>query len=304
MEMQQVRYFLALAEQLNITRAAEACNVTQPALTRAIKGLEGEFGGTLFHRERNNSHLTELGRTILPYVTAIHDQSAAAKEKSRAFRQLDDVSLKLGVMCTIGPYVLSDLVRKFHAEFSGVSLSISEDSDHDAAEQLMKGELEIAIVNKTNAEDERLHCIPLYPERFVIVIPDDHPLASRDVVPVQALKGVPYVSRANCEVFYPVVAEFQNQGVDLEVAFRSPREDWILGMIRAGLGFGFFPEFQLLPDDLVRRPIVEPAFDRQISIVTMRGRPHSPAVGALIKLAKSLTWPTSSYAPDDWVVRV
>ncbi|MGY9105521.1 MAG: LysR family transcriptional regulator, partial [Alphaproteobacteria bacterium] len=71
MEMQQVRYFLALAQELNFTRAAEACNVTQPALTRAIKGLEDELGGPLFHRERANTHLSELGLIMRPHIEAI-----------------------------------------------------------------------------------------------------------------------------------------------------------------------------------------------------------------------------------------
>ena len=68
MEMQQVRYFVALAQTLNFTRAAEQCNVSQPALTRAIQQLEHELGGPLFHRERGNTHLSELGRMMLPYL--------------------------------------------------------------------------------------------------------------------------------------------------------------------------------------------------------------------------------------------
>ena len=79
MEMQQVRYFLALSRTLNFTRAAEQSNVSQPALTRAIQQLEHELGGPLFHRERAKTHLSELGRIMLPYLESIHDQAQAAR---------------------------------------------------------------------------------------------------------------------------------------------------------------------------------------------------------------------------------
>jgi DNA-binding transcriptional LysR family regulator len=77
--MHQIRYFLALAETLNLTRAAERCNVAQPALTRAIKALEGELGGELLRRERALSHLTELGRRILPMLRQCYQTALAAK---------------------------------------------------------------------------------------------------------------------------------------------------------------------------------------------------------------------------------
>jgi LysR family hydrogen peroxide-inducible transcriptional activator len=83
MEMHQVRYFLAVAEQLNFTKAAESCNVSQPSLTRAIKLLEEEFGGLLFHRERANTHLTDLGRTVLPHLQQIYDEAHAAKRRAQ-----------------------------------------------------------------------------------------------------------------------------------------------------------------------------------------------------------------------------
>src|SRR5439155_3241321 len=103
MEMHQVRYFLALGELLNFTRAAERCHVSQPALTRAIQTLEDELGGPLLHRERHNTHLTELGRMMRPYLQDVLEQSRKAKERARAFASLGAAPLALGVMCTIGP---------------------------------------------------------------------------------------------------------------------------------------------------------------------------------------------------------
>ena len=92
MEMHQVRYFLAVADELNFTRAAERCNVAQPSLTRAIKLLEEELGGPLFHRERANTHLSELGRMVKPYLEQVYGQADAAKRGlERSYSSLDFV---------------------------------------------------------------------------------------------------------------------------------------------------------------------------------------------------------------------
>ena len=85
MEMHQVRYFLALAEVLNFTRASDRCNVTQPALSRAIKLLEEELGGLLFRRERESTHLTDLGHMVRPHLQSVYHHSMLAKHLSQDF---------------------------------------------------------------------------------------------------------------------------------------------------------------------------------------------------------------------------
>src|SRR5436309_12589735 len=88
MEMHQIRYFLAVCDELNFTRAAEKCHVAQPSLTRAIKLLEDELGGALFHRERANTHLSELGRMVRPYLEQVHGQAQEAKRQALEFTRL------------------------------------------------------------------------------------------------------------------------------------------------------------------------------------------------------------------------
>ena len=85
MEMHQVRYFLAVAEELNFTRASEKCNVTQPSLSRAIKILEEELGGPLFHRERESIRLTDLGNLVRPHLQLVYDHSRLVKHLSQDF---------------------------------------------------------------------------------------------------------------------------------------------------------------------------------------------------------------------------
>ena len=119
MEMHQIRYFLAVSETLNFTRAAKQCHVSQPALTRGIQKLEQELGEPLFRRERNLTHLTELGRAMRPYLDQTLANVSAAKAAANGLQNLNDASLNLGIMCTIGPNRLIELMSTFISELPG-----------------------------------------------------------------------------------------------------------------------------------------------------------------------------------------
>ncbi len=291
MEMQQIRYFMALAREHNFTRAAESCNVSQPALTRAIQALEGELGGPLFVRERTQTRLSDLGEIMRPHIEQLFTQAEEAKARAKGFKKLANVRLKLGVMCTIAPHILAPLLVKFQEQFPGVELSIKDFESKILIDGLHKGALECALSTVPDPPDERLHGLPLYTESFVVVLPPNHHLAREPVVRARDLNGIPYVSRMNCEVYTRVSDALVAIGVNCPMVFRSERDDWVLGMIRAGLGWGFFPAFCEIPEDLPSRPLVEPSFERTIHMVTVRGRPHSPAVGAFLRAARAFDWP-------------
>ena len=293
MEMQQVRYFVALANTLNFTRAAEQCNVSQPALTRAIQQLEHELGGPLFHRERNNTHLSELGRMMLPHLESVVASSQAAKQAARAARKLENVTLSLGAMCTIGPQLVADLIVRFQSENPDVEVHVSDGEARALIGMLERGELHISLVGVPEELPDQFHQVPVFSEQFVIVLPRDHPWARKDAIRVAELDGQPYVGRSNCEVFQFVTDDFARRGVSTKKVFSSPRDEWVQNMIKAGLGFGFFPEYSVTDPALVALPLIEPSYSRTIYLATVRGRPHSPAVGAFVRAARSHSWPVS-----------
>lgn len=290
MEMQQVRYFLALSRELNFTRAAESCHVTQPALTRAIQALEAEWGGRLFHRERNQTHLSELGRMMLPYMQSIQAQADAARMRAKSAGRMKNVELKLCAMCTLSPSLLADFIVGFQRANAGVDLNVTDGAAKAILHQLSAGEREVGILGHPDEIDDRYHALPLFRERFVAVLPTQHRLANQREVRITDLQGEPYVNRINCEMGDYARQEFAKHGVSVRVVFRSERDDWVLGMIRSGMGWGFFPESCTFPTDVAVRPLVDPEFTRTVSLVTVRGRPHSPAVGALVKAARTFPW--------------
>ena len=290
MEMHQIRYFLAVAAELNFTRASEKCNVTQPSLTRAIKVLEEELGGQLFHRERANTHLSELGRIVMPHLQSMYEGSHAAKRIAQDFTHLKKTTLRVGVMCTIAPGQLVELLGAISSRYPGIELSIVDASARELYRRLVEGELEVAIYCLPDqSEDEELHLMPLFREQMMIVLPPSHPLADHNAIRPKDLNGGNYLNRVNCE-FNGYAGKFFGEGVTWKMVYRSERDDWILAMVKSGLGFGFMPEYAISDPDVVARPLVEPEFWRQVNLVTVRGRPHSPAVGALVREAMRVKW--------------
>ena len=157
---------------------------------------------------------------------------------------------------------------------------------------LERGDLEIAIIGVPDELPENFHQLPVFEEKFVIVIPRGHPWEMKNAIRAQDLNGEPYVGRSNCEVFQFVTDDFARMGVCTRKVFSSPRDDWVQNMIKSGLGFGFFPESCVTDPDLIVRPLIEPSYSRTIYLATVRGRPHSAAVGAFVREARHHAWPS------------
>ena len=238
MEMHQVRYFVTLAEELNFTRAAIRCNVSQPALTRAIRQLEQELGGTLIRRERLNTHLTELGLVMRSYFVDIIERADAAKKHATDLRKGQREQLRLGVMCTIAPDPLLKLVNALRDKYPDVDLELTDARASDLEQLLRSEKLDVAIYCRPDHVDERMHYLPVFHERMMIVLHPGHRLAERDLLRIEDLQQENYLNRANCE--YNESLEWQRRHVVWNMVVRSERDDWILAMIAAGLGFGFF----------------------------------------------------------------
>jgi LysR family transcriptional regulator, hydrogen peroxide-inducible genes activator len=289
MEMHQVRYFLAVAEELNFTRASEKCSVTQPALSRAVKLLEHELGGLLFYRDRESTRLTDLGLMVRPHLQSVCDQSKLVKHLSRDFAQ--KVPLKLGIMSTISPDEIIDLIANIRTHHPDVELRLCDASAIDLRGRLLAGDLEVVIYALPGEEpDERTHSIPLFREQMVLAVHRGHRLAAAREFPVREMNGEHYIHRLNCEFAGYADKILQEQGVTCTPTYWSERDDWTLAMVAAGLGFAFMPANAVKHPGVVSVPIVEPEFWRQVSLVTVRGHRHTPGVGSLVREAMRKTW--------------
>jgi DNA-binding transcriptional LysR family regulator len=291
MEMFQVRYVLAAGRLLNFTKAAAHCNVSQPALTKAVRTLEAELGAPLFHREGKKVMLSDFGRTLMPHLQLILKETEATRTLADNFRLLNHVPIQLGVMSTIGPVRLSRFLAKFQAEHHGVEVAVTEAPVEELKSRLESSELDLAVLNALGNERSRFTVHDLYRERYVVIFPPDHRLATLNAITLRDLSGEPYVDRLSCEMREMVMAVCAANAVTLYARFRSEREDWVQAMVLARIGFAFMPECSVTLPDLLQRPLIEPEVSRTISMLSVPGRPYSPATAAMLRAAKSFQWP-------------
>jgi LysR family hydrogen peroxide-inducible transcriptional activator len=293
MEMHQIRYFLAVCETFNFTRAAERCNVTQPALTRAIQKLEVELGGLLFRRERNQTHLTDLGQLVKPRLEAIHDQTDQAQRAAKDFLKLDHAAFRLGIMCTIGPVRFMPFLDQFRRKHPGIDLTLIEGVPAQLEERMKAGEIDVSVMARPDGFDPRCDVHPLYRERFMIALPKGHRLAAQAQVSFADLDGESYLQRVSCEYLHELRELREKSGSKMKLAYASEREDWIMTMVAAGLGVCMLPQYSATLQALELRPLVDPPVSRTIALVTLAGRRFSPAVKTFVQAIKAYRWPES-----------
>jgi DNA-binding transcriptional LysR family regulator len=283
MDLREMRYFVAVCETLNFTRAAEQCGVTQPTLTRGIQKLEAELGAPLFARERGHTHLTALGRMVYPRIEDIVARSAHVRKQASLHLRLQGAELRLGVMCSIGPARFSRFLQGFRAERPGIDLSLVDATPPRLVERLLDGELDAALMPQPEEYAERLNMEPLYAERYVVACAPAHVFAQRDSIRMRDMDGQAYLSRLNCEHREHLAERLQDAGATLVRAACSEREDWIQSLVAAGMGVCFLPEFSAVQPGLVLRPVEDAPVARHVSLATVAGRRWSPSLIAFIE---------------------
>ncbi len=289
MEMHQLRYFLAVCETMNFTRAAERCHVAQPSLTRAIQKLEEELGGPLFRRERSRTHLTDLGRLMQPHIRAAYDATVAAQAEAESYRSMERAPIRLGVMSTIGPTRLVDFFARVRRDISSLDLDLREAAAKSLLESLMDGELDIALIGLPSYPD-RIDTIPLFNERYLIAFPRGHRFEQMSAVPIAELAGEPYLKRLHCEFMDHFEALGGPSELDVSLRYSSEREDWVQAMVLAGMGSAIMPEYLPAIPGIATRVLVEPEVSRTVSLASVAGRRFSPAVAAFVNAARHFAW--------------
>jgi len=292
MELQQIRYFLAIHQHGGFSRAAQDCDVSQPALTAAIKKLETEVGAPLFYREGKRLVLTELGRMVKPHLEQVLSGTQTAREIARNFTLLRQAPLRVGVMTTIGPVRISQFLRRFHQSNPGVELTVRDASLQPLLHELENGELDVAVVSAPDGLDDTFRSEHLYRERYVVVFPPGHRFERMSAITLTDVSGEAYVDRLACEMREAVLAVCSQREVELYATFRSEREDWIESMVLTGHGFAFMPEYSVRSGGLLQRPLVDPPVERTVLIAEVRGRQRTPAAKLFVEGIQNHKWPT------------
>lgn len=230
-----LRYFLAVAENGNFSRAARAVSVTQPTLSAGIARLERELGARLFDRDRHRVALTPAGSRFLVRARRI------AAEYEHALVELAEPAetrvLRVGVLNTIPTRTLGAILAEHREE----AVELLDGSERDIAERLDRGRIDVALT-VVRPHHARFHPEVLARERYMMVLPPDHPLANADEIVAEQLARDPMALRRHCEALPEINRFFTQRGVRPRFVLKTTSDERVLAVVRCGAGIGMMPE--------------------------------------------------------------
>ncbi len=295
MTLTELRYIVAVARERHFGRAAEACFVSQPTLSVAIKKLEEELEVKLFERGGSEVSVTPLGEEIVRQAQATLESAASIKEIARRGKDPLTGPLRLGVIYTIGPYLLPDLVRNAIAHVPQMPLLLQENFTVRLLEMLRTGELDCTILAEP-FPDTGLAVAPLYDEPFLVAVPRHHPLAERTSISSTELKqqtmlllGTGHCFRDHVLEVCPEFARFSSDTEGIRKSFEGSSLETIKHMVASGMGITVVPQLSIAPGiespdhpSLLRYiPFSDPVPTRRVVLAWRRSFTRYEAIAAL-----------------------
>ena len=290
MTLTELKYVVAVAREKHFGRAAEACFVSQPTLSVAIKKLEEELDVKLFERGTAEVAVTPLGEQIVRQAQQVLEQAAAIKEIAKLGKDPVAGPLRLGIIYTIGPYLLPDLVRQAIERVPQMPLMLQENFTTRLLEMLRTGELDCAILAEPFPE-AGLAIAPLYDEPFMAAVPAQHPLARRKRVTAEELKdetmlllGTGHCFRDHVLEVCPEYAHFSSDAEGIRKSFEGSSLETIKYMVASGMGVTVVPQLSVPkePQPHVRYiRFAPPPPTRRVVLAWRRTFPRYEAIAAL-----------------------
>ena len=290
MEMQQLRYVIAVARTANFSRAAEECHVSQPSLSQQIQKLEHELGERLFDRMKREARLTPHGETFLCRAVRILDEVDAAKREAADAQDLLRGTLTIGVLPTIAPYLLPDVMAQFTGKFPGVEIVVQEDTTARLVKLALDYEIDFALASQP-IQNERLQVNGLFSEELLLALPPSHPLTRKRTVALADLgrEQLMVMKEGHC-LGDQVLGFCDRRGMKPKISFRSSQLETILSLVFAGLGLSLIPAMAARTRSgypLEYRSLQSPRPERKIVTVWPKQRPPRRAASEFLKMVSA-----------------
>jgi LysR family hydrogen peroxide-inducible transcriptional activator len=292
MTLTELRYVVAVARERHFGRAADACFVSQPTLSVAIKKLEEELGTQIFERRTNDVTMTPAGERIVGQAQRTLDEAGRIKEIARHGKDPLSGPLRLGVIYTIGPYLLPALVRQLLKDAPQMPLLLTENFTVKLIDLLKHGEIDVAIMALPLPE-AGLVLQPVYDEPFIVAVPRLHPWSKRKAIPSEDLKketmlllGTGHCFRDQVLEVCPELSRFSSSAEGIQKTFEGSSLETIRHMVGSGLGVTVLP-MTSIPDKTPRDsllnyiPFKPPAPDRRVVLAWRKSFTRAPAIEAL-----------------------
>ena len=287
MEMHQLRYVVAVARTGNFSRAAEQCHVAQPSLSQQIQKLEDELGERLFDRMKREAKLTKHGEAFLRRAVKILEEVDAAKREASDAHSLLRGTLTVGVLPTIAPYLLPDVLVAFAERFPGVEIVVQEDTTERLLKLAHSYEIDFALASRP-IEDERVEVRDLFSEELRLALPPGHPLTRKRAVSLADLQTERLIVMKEGHCLGDQVLGFcERRDLKPNISFRSAQLETIQALVCSGVGLSLIPamaarsEREDLPE---YRSLPAPQPERKIVAVWPKQRALSRAGVEFLKL--------------------
>jgi len=310
MTLTELKYVIAVARERHFGRAAETCFVSQPTLSVAVRKLEDELGVVLFERGGGEISVTPIGQRIVAQAHKVLQESVSLREIARQAHDPLEGPLRVGVIHTVGPYLLPKLVPTQIVATPQMPLFLQENMTHQLLELLRQGDIDCAIA-ALPLPDNGLDILPLYDEPFVIAVPRRHAWANRNKIAAQELKtqtmlllGSGHCLRDQVLAVCPEMAQFSDGAEGMQRSFEGSSLETIRHMVAAGLGITVVPASSLvtptLDTDLLRYiPFHAPVPERRIALVWRKRFPRRQAITALARALRDCGLSGVSFVNED-----
>ena len=267
--------FVKVVELGNLTRAAERMGYTQSAISHIINSLEEEFGFRLLQRGRSGVFLTSDGERVLPLIRAILNDSERLNQVAASIRGLDAGVVRVATFTSVGVHWLPGMIKSFQKKYPNIEFNLLNGDYYDLEHWLTDGSADIGFI--TLPTDGDFTCIPLYRDRILAILPEDHPFSDLSYLPLEKLQDEPFISLPE-NSGHDVRRALQGTGVRPNVKFYTKDDYAIISMVSSGLGIGIMPELmlsgyrgQLCIKELENQPY------RTICLALPQGASQSPA---------------------------
>jgi DNA-binding transcriptional LysR family regulator len=300
MELRQLRYLVALAEENSFTRAAEREHIAQPALSQQIQKLELETGLALVDRTTRRVSITEAGEMLVARARRILSELDAAQDELQNLRGIKTGHLTVGAMHTMGPVDVSLVLAIFHERHPQVELTVREDPSEELAEMLRVDELDLAFLSVTERiESHGLGLHQLVDEELVVILPRNHPLARHDSLKMRDLAGQQFISyRKGARLRELLDAAGRESGFEPDVKFESNDATRIRSLVSRGLAVAILPlsDAVAVGAEVGISRLTHPELTRDITLAWRADRRPSPAAEEFLRIVLATYAPAASLA--------
>jgi DNA-binding transcriptional LysR family regulator len=290
-QLQQLSYVLAVAEERHFTRAAATLHLAQPSLSRQIRLLERELGVLLFNRGPGQGlvTLTAEGEALLPFIRRVLSDVEATTDEARALAGMTRGRLSIGATPSLITRVLAPALVDFNGSHPGIELLVVEAGSRQLVHQLASGEVDLALV-VLPINDPGVTTRPLFHDPLVLAVAPDHRLAGRDRVRVSDLEGLPLVMfREGYDLRAVTLAACRDAGVEPRLVSQGGEMDGVLAFVAAGLGAAVVPAIAMpAQSSLVAIPFTRPGLSRTVALAHRHDRPMPRPAQALCDLLVAL----------------